>query len=201
MIDDNAASRTVAREMLGTNSSGAIVYAANSGAAGIEAFAGAAREQEEPFGLILIDSMMPQMDGFRDARTDWTKPSDQHSGYRCMMKDSTGLTGKLKGLKGFGTVNYTVKPLKPRELYSKVEEILAAHGTPEAARAQSFQNGAGSGASETLRSLHVLLADDSPDNQNVNPGLSQEDALLARRSGKRPACLRPLHRKKADLDC
>jgi PAS domain S-box-containing protein len=160
LIDDNATSRTIAREML--EAGGAIVFAADSGAAGIEAFARAIHEQN-PFGLIVIDSHMPQMDGFQTLEQIGQKhPTDTPV---VMMMDSTGRAGKLKALKGFGNMNYTVKPLKQRELFTKVEEVTAASPVPEAAGESSHHNGTATANSEATRSLHVLLADDSPDNR------------------------------------
>ena len=82
-----------------------------------------------------------------------------------MMMDSTGLTSKLTTLKGFGKMDYTVKPLKQRELYSKVEDVLACNRSPEAVGAQPAHNGTAPALGETMRSLRVLLADDSPDNR------------------------------------
>jgi CheY-like chemotaxis protein len=63
-------------------------------------------------------------------------------------------------------MNYTVKPLKQRELNSKVEEVLATEPASGPADNPPPSNQPVSGdAVVGARQLHVLLADDSPDNR------------------------------------
>jgi len=107
---------------------------------------------------------MPELDGFemleRLARSNPTNTPV------VMMVNSTGLTSKLTALKGLGTMNYTVKPLKQRELYSKVHEALAKDPAQETAADPQIRNPPVPGDAHTIsRPLHVLLADDSPDNR------------------------------------
>ena len=84
-----------------------------------------------------------------------------------MMMNSTGLTSKLNALEGLGTMNYTVKPLKERELLSKVNEALAQRSCRR--RCHRHRDRAirqcPAIAEIVSRPLHVLLADDSPDNR------------------------------------
>ncbi len=166
LVDDNAASRAIAREML--EAKGAIVSEAHCAAAGLAAFE-SARHSAHPFGLLLIDSHMPETNGIVLAE----KLLHNGSGNVpiVMMLNSSGLTGNLTNLKGMGIANYVVKPLKARELYSEVHEAIAK-------KAAGFDNSSRSGIRPSARTspassdarivgrpLQILLADDSPDNR------------------------------------
>ena len=161
VVDDNATSRAIARVML--EAKGALVSEADSGAAGLRAFDEALRGGK-PFGLLVVDSQMPEMDGLEMLkRLGRSNPTNTPV---IMMLNSTGLTSKLTALKGLGTMNYTVKPLKQRELYSEVYEALATDLAPESAANPQVRNPPLPGeAGIVSRPLHVLLADDSPDNR------------------------------------
>ncbi len=161
VVDDNATNRAIAREML--EAKGALVSEADSGAAGLRAFDAATRVGK-PFGLLVVDSLMPEMDGIEMLeRLRRNKPTNTPV---VVMVNSTGLTNKLTALRGLGIMNYTVKPLKQRELLSKVHEALAGDLARETAANPPPRTPAASGEADIVsRPLHVLLADDSPDNR------------------------------------
>jgi PAS domain S-box-containing protein len=161
VVDDNATNRTVAREML--EARGALVSEADSGAAGMHAFDEAMRAGK-PFGLLVVDSLMPEMDGLemleRLHRYSSSKPPV------LMMLGTTALTSTINALKEHRITSYTVKPLKQRELYSRLHEALATPRTPwPAANPPASDLPAPRPSDIASRPLHVLLADDSPDNR------------------------------------
>jgi len=142
--------------------SGALVSEADSGAAGLHAFEDAIRARK-PFALLLVDSTMPEMGGFEMLeRLGRSNPS--HTPV-VMMVNSTRLTRKLTALKGLGTMNYTVKPVKERELFSKVHEALSPDLAPATAINSQHGSSPAPGDAGIMRPLHILLADDSPDNR------------------------------------
>lgn len=161
VVDDNATNRRIAREML--EAKGARVSEAASGAAALIAFDHAIRAQE-PFGLMVVDSLMPEMGGYEMLeQLGLNRPT--HTPV-VMMLNSTGLTNGVTGLRGLGSMNYTVKPLKQREFYSKVQEVLATE--PAAGSDDNPQPRHPHSSGDALgvaRPLHILLADDSPDNR------------------------------------
>jgi two-component system sensor histidine kinase/response regulator len=161
VVDDNATSRSIAREMLAAK--GAVVTEADCGAAGLCAFEAATRAGQ-PFALLLVDALMPEMDGLDMLeRVGRNKLADTAV---VMMVNSTGLAGKLAAPGGLRVVNYTVKPLKQRELFSQIDQALATGRTPEVVSDPQPRNApAPADTSIVSRPLHVLLADDSPDNR------------------------------------
>jgi len=161
LVDDSATSRSIARAML--EAQDAQVIEADSGASGVRAFE-EALQGGQPFGLLLVDSEMPEMDGFEMLeQIERSKPSVTPV---IVMMNSTGLTSKLPPRKGLGSMNYIVKPLKQRELYAKVNEALTAHEPQEPAANSQLRSAPLSGeVAVVARPLRVLLADDSPDNR------------------------------------
>ncbi len=123
---------------------------------------------------------MPEMDGIEMLeRLRRNKPTNTPV---VVMVNSTGLTNKLTALRGLGIMNYTVKPLKQREFLSKVHEALASDLARETAANPPPRTPAASGEANIVsRPLHVLLADDSPDNRMLIRAYLKKNALLARR--------------------
>ncbi len=161
LVDDSATSRAIARAML--EAKGAIVTEADSVRSGLHSFE-AATKQGKPFGLLLVDSDMPDLDGF-----EMLNRLEQSNGARTpiiVMMNSTGLAGKLPPSNGLDPMNYLVKPLKQRELYGTVQEILGVGEPQEMAANSQLRNPPAPGEAEIVaRPLRVLLADDSPDNR------------------------------------
>lgn len=159
IVDDNATSRAIAREVLEAN--GAAVSEADSGPAGRAAFEAAIRTGT-PFGLLLVDSMMPAMDD--SEKSDALELLGPINTPLIVMVNSTGLSNKLSGAEDSRTTSYIVKPLKQRELLSKVYEALGTRSAP-ADPLESQTRVAHDDERTVTRAVHVLLADDSPDNR------------------------------------
>jgi len=161
LMDDNAVHRAVAREFL--EAEGATVSETDSGAAGIAKFNEALAAQS-PFGLLVVDSQMPGINGLETLEC-----IGRHSPSNTpvlLMVDATGLTGKLAALKGLGKMDYIVKPLKQREFNAKVGEVIASGSLLQPATAEQPANRPASVDNRiAMRPLHLLLADDSPDNR------------------------------------
>jgi PAS domain S-box-containing protein len=163
IVDDNAETRAIAREML--EAKGAEVFEADCGGAGLDAIAEATRTGA-PFGLVLIDWKMPEMDGLEMAERLRREQSSKIP--VVMMLSSIGLTTKLNALKGMGIMDYTVKPLKRGELYSSVCDAIAPETAPSATAFKPQVRAASAPPLEpqtTERVMRILIADDSPDNR------------------------------------
>jgi PAS domain S-box-containing protein len=161
LMDDSVVNRTIAREFL--EACGATVSEADSGAAGIAKF-NEAVDAQAPFGLIVIDAEMPGINGLETLECIGRHhPTNTPV---VMMVNSTGLAGKLTALKGLGKMDYTVKPLKQREFNARVGEVVSQSLPSEtAATEQPANRPASADNGVAMRPLHVLLADDSPDNR------------------------------------
>jgi PAS domain S-box-containing protein len=159
LVDDNAVSRSITRDMLAAK--GALVCEADSGAAGCLKFSEAVRAGK-PYGLLIVDERMPGMNGIE--MLEQIGRNNPTNTPVVMMVNSTGLANKHTSIEGLGSMNYTVKPMRERELFSKVAEALSGDLAPEGNNAP--QPRASSGDIEVVsRALHILLADDSPDNR------------------------------------
>ena len=78
-------------------------------------------EAKQPFGLILLDMQMPEMDGFGLA--EQIKDCPQFSRPTIMMLTSANQRGDMERSRNLGLAAYLVKPVRPSDL---LEAIMAA---------------------------------------------------------------------------
>jgi signal transduction histidine kinase/DNA-binding response OmpR family regulator len=158
IVDDNATNRRVLEEMLGCW--GVSVTTADSGQAALASLREAA-SANDPIQLMLLDLMMPEMDGFElaqricdDATFDTPK---------MIMISSAGRAGDLDRCRQLGIARYMMKPIIQSELLNAMLEtfgtVVLDETDPEAAAGPR---------------LKVLLADDGLINQQVALGLLQQ---------------------------
>jgi DNA-binding response OmpR family regulator len=83
-----------------------------------------AREQQP--ALVVLDKVMPKLDGFEVVRALRTDPETK-SVLIVMLTDRGGEEDVLDGL-GLGVDEYMPKPFSPRELSMRVERALARRG-------------------------------------------------------------------------
>ncbi len=133
-VDDDIAQLTVMAGILKTD--GYEVETAKSGTDGI------AKAREWKPGLIILDIMMPGMDGYEVCRHLKRDPETEH--IAVLMLTAKGgvdepvdhayeLAGKVKDrLKGFdsGAIEFLTKPVKAKDLLQRVKAILWASGLP-----------------------------------------------------------------------
>ena len=95
---------------------------------------GLARSLEGDFDLILLDVMLPVLDGFellRQLRKRSTTPV-------IMLTARTAQTDRVAGLNS-GADDYLPKPFGPEELLARIRAVLRRSGRPEAPEAQLFE--------------------------------------------------------------
>ncbi len=98
------------------SSKGYEVVGADNGAAGIR------KAGEEKPDLIILDVMMPKMDGFETARLIKSNPSTR--GIPILMLSSKAqFEDKMKGIDS-GAMDYITKPFERQELLDKVKACL-----------------------------------------------------------------------------
>jgi two-component system, OmpR family, alkaline phosphatase synthesis response regulator PhoP len=82
--------------------------------------------REERPALVVLDKVMPKLDGFEVVRTLRSDP-DTARVLIVMLTDRGGEDDVLDGL-GLGVDEYMPKPFSPRELSMRVERLLARGG-------------------------------------------------------------------------
>jgi CheY-like chemotaxis protein len=112
---------------------------------------------------VLTDVHMPGMDGFQLAES--IKANSEFDGTLILMLTSGDGPGDVERCRKVGGSAHLIKPIKQSELF---DAIVASLGTAEAVRPASQ---APSPAARTMRSLRILLAEDSSTNQRLAVGL------------------------------
>jgi CheY-like chemotaxis protein len=119
----------------------------------------------EPFRLVLLDAVMPEMDGFAAAAQ--IKADPQLAAATIMMLSSADRGDDAARCRALGIACCLRKPIGQSELFDAVVSSLGSQPlqTPTASEAGSIETVPGQ------RSLRVLLAEDNRINQAVATGL------------------------------
>jgi len=156
-VDDNATNRRILQEFL---TRWGMIPVLTSGADEALEVLNRAAAAGRPFPLILLDAMMPKIDGFTLARR--IKESPQLAGAVIMMLSSAVQVEDSARCRDLGISVYLTKPIRQSEL---MDAIMSALGTP---REQA--PAAVAGPEPVLRSprpLRILLAEDNLVNQRL----------------------------------
>ena len=154
IVDDNATNRMLLEELLSTW--GLRTASASGGLDALRLLEEA--EADDPFGLVITDMHMPEMDGLTLAR----QIKDKHSHLPLLMLTSLSDTGT--GLKDRGLfAGVLSKPVRSAELESNIARALGESGRGAASAADD--------ASSIVIAAHeprrLLIAEDNPINQEV----------------------------------
>jgi CheY-like chemotaxis protein len=156
VVDDNATNRWILAEMLTNWHMKPTVV--DSGRAALTEMDQAARAGK-PFGLVLLDAMMPEMDGFTLAEKIKQQPSLAPATIM-MLSSADRQTNATRGQQ-LGIAAYLMKPIKQSELFDAIMTTLGVAARREdSARADTP-------APARARKLKVLLAEDNTVNQKL----------------------------------
>ena len=164
IVDDNHTNRRILEEIL--LSWGMEPTTAGGGPAALAEVRCAALAGR-PFELVLLDILMPDMDGFEVAAK---LKVDPHRGDAVvMLLSSAGQTISATRCQELGIVGCLTKPIKQSDLMDAMLRALSDRGArAPSGPLPSHRDGAGLPAGQ--RSLHVLLAEDGLVNQQVALG-------------------------------
>jgi PAS domain S-box-containing protein len=156
VVDDNATNRRILEEML--KNWRMRPAAASSGPEALAALeqAGAAGE---PFALVLLDAMMPEMDGFELAER--IRNRKDLAGATLMMLSSAGQGRDASRCREIGVAAYLTKPVQHSAL---LDAIMMSLGVGATRKGQALPVAP---APEVNRRLCILLAEDNAVNQRV----------------------------------
>jgi len=173
VVDDNPTNRRVLEETL--RHWEARPTCVDSGPAALTEMHRAAAAGE-PYPLILLDAMMPDMDGFTVAEHIAREPD--LAGAAVMMLTSADRQGDAARCRSIGLAAYLVKPVKMAEL----QRVIAwALGQDSSSTTTVVQNNSGTkklitpvnSTTSHTRPLRILLAEDNAVNQRVAVRLLQ----------------------------
>ncbi len=188
VVDDNATNRRILHEMLTHWRMRPITVA--SGRAALEELEQAARRRK-PYPLVLLDSQMPEMDGFALAQQIKKRP--QLVGASIMMLTSGPRPGDRARCLTLGLSAYLAKPIKQSDLLDTIMGALSGRPT-----------GPRPGSRNTLAirkgpRLRVLVAEDNEVNQLVAVGMLKRAGHRAVVAGNGREALALLERESFDL--
>jgi PAS domain S-box-containing protein len=156
VVDDNATNRRFLVDLL--VSWRMKPAAAADGAAALAELERAA-DQEQAYPLVLLDAMLPGVDGFTLAGRIKQRP--ELAGTVLLMLSSVALPEDSARCRQLGIATYLTKPIKQSELLSTILTALAAPTADEPPTSSAGQPE----EPEVGRALHVLLAEDNAINQ------------------------------------
>lgn len=167
VVDDNATNRLILAEM--TRSWGMIPTVASDGPSALAALLAA--EKTGTFALVLLDAMMPDVDGFTLAEQIQQHPEMARA--TIMMLTSADQLGDSSRCRELGIASYLTKPIKASELLDAVVNVLGASvaDTIDQRAAGADESVAKSPENPTLR---ILVAEDNPINQMLVRGLLEK---------------------------
>jgi two-component system sensor histidine kinase/response regulator len=119
IVDDNTTNRKILVHQ--AISWGMIPAVAASGQRAFELLRAAAGEGE-PFDLVILDLMMPEMDGFEVART--IKADESIASVRLMMLTSYGERGHAEQAHAAGVMAYLAKPVRQAQLFDCLTSLM-----------------------------------------------------------------------------
>ena len=188
VVDDNATNRRILEETLRGWRLRSMAVA--GGAAALDALQGAAAAGD-PFRLVLLDVMMPDMDGFTVAQRIQESPG--LVGGPVLMLSSSG-PADVERCRKLGVARYLVKPVTPSDLLDGILTALRVslagqRVLPPAPREDPVRP----------RPLRVLVAEDHPVNQTLTARLLEKHghAVVLAANGKE--ALAALDRQPFDL--
>ncbi|HZZ78976.1 MAG TPA: response regulator [Gemmataceae bacterium] len=155
IVDDNATNRAILEKMLRTN--GMSPTCAVDGLHGLAELRRAANAGQ-PYALVLMDVMMPNMDGF--SAIDEMRYDPNLANASVMMLSSADRSHDVARCRDLGVAAYLVKPVQQADL---VQAIFKAIGT--GSRLSAHGNAFASGDNVAIAPLKLLLAEDNEVNR------------------------------------
>jgi PAS domain S-box-containing protein len=165
IVDDNTTTRRILYEVL--SHGGMRPMTAESGETALAALTHA-RDLGTPFPLVLLDAMMPDMDGFTLAAH--IKHDPTLASATIMMLTSRGQRHDAARCQELGIAAYLTKPITQVELWQAIGRVLHS-AIPAATLSPAVASRA---LQETHRPLRVLLAEDNVVNQRLAARLMEK---------------------------
>jgi PAS domain S-box-containing protein len=188
VVDDNATNRRILEELLANWGMKPIVV--DSGRAALEEMQRAA-DAGAPIPLVLLDAMMPEMDGF--ALAGRIKQHPELARATIMLLSSATQHSDAARCQQLGIAAYLTKPIKQSELLNAILTVLhpSSAKTPKPAH-RSLLPG-------NRRRLHILVAEDNAINQRLVVRMLEKRGHTVRVAGNGKEVLAALKNETFDL--
>ena len=184
VVDDNATNRRILVDTL--THWQLTPTAVDGGVAALKALHNAVISGQ-PFRLILLDAMMPEMDGF--ALAEQINQHPEYDNATIMMLTSVNRSGDAARCRELGLVDYLIKPIPQTELLRAILRALTISFERDSPSAPDASHPAPGFA----KGLHVLVAEDNVVNQRVATRMLQKqghDVVVATNGKEALAALR-----------
>ena len=164
VVDDNATNRTILHRMLTNWRMQPTV--AHGGVEALRAIEDAA-SRGTPFPLLLVDSQMPELDGF--SLVERIRANPAHSGSTIMMLSSADQRGDVARCGALGISLHLTKPIRQSQLLDSIMTVLGvnAGGVPRVARRLAVSDGG------RVQARRVLVVEDNAVNRKLAVSLLQ----------------------------
>jgi two-component system sensor histidine kinase/response regulator len=189
VVDDNHTNRVVLSGIL--SRWGMRVTLVEGGREALQAL-DVANNVGRPFALILLDSQMPELDGFALAAK--LQKDAGLARLTVMMLTSAGRLGDAKRCRELGIAAYLVKPVRQDELLECVRQVLGKV-SPAAAEPLITRHT----LREGKRHLRILLAEDNAVNQTLAVRMLEKRGCIVTVAGDGNAVLAALKNDSFDL--
>ena len=166
IVEDNATNRSILTHQ--AQGWGMDVGEAENGSLALTKLSRAA-ELGRPYDIVVLDCMMPEMDGFELTRQIKSQP--EIASTRLVMLSTMGLMVDLDLVKQSGVQQCLSKPVRHSLLYDKLVEALESELESGAVLAPTLTEVEPEAKSEAQEVIRVLLAEDNPVNQEVAYGM------------------------------
>ena len=157
VVDDNSTNRRIQTDLL--TQWGIFVVQAESGRAALETLR-ASVESHQPFDLILLDVVMPEMDGFEVLTLIHAMPEIDRP--TILMLSSADQLGQMAQFQNLGAAGYLIKPIPPAEMLRAIVVALGIKTPQTEMRAMVARN---KPVELRGRPLRILVAEDNAINQ------------------------------------
>ena len=162
IVDDNATNRRILHDML--RNWGMKPTVVESAPVALKCLLQAGKSGE-PYPLVLLDAMMPEMDGFELASQIKAQPDLARA--TVMMLSSAGSRDDAARCRELGIHQYLVKPVKQSELMNAIVSAMSLSGAETRRTIVKASVPCRSEADATGRPLRILLAEDNIVNQRL----------------------------------
>ncbi len=169
IVDDNFTNRTILEKMIKGFGCNAFAVASGKEALNIlKSF----NELNKPFQLVLLDMQMPEMDGEEVLSRIKSDPALHDT--TVIILTSMGQRGDAARLEAMGCNGYLLKPVRQKELFGALLNILGRRNQTDEAKSKSSLITRHSLKEQQRGLTHILLAEDNPTNQKLAIRLLQK---------------------------